>query len=542
MTDDPTRLRQIIAGGIVLLTWGTFLFLLWLIFSVGPAIIPLWLFLPGFVATLLFGVGLIASKRWHRVWHHLFDPTVDFPPWVWIGGMTTIVAIVLASIIQPLSMIGVLWLGILSIAGLYATVVASRDQWLQHGVAWPSWITVAVIGALALVIGLATLAVNTVLSIVFLLALLLFSFHVWFIIPLALYHAYGTKEQPDLDEYPPVTVLIPAYNEARVVGPCIEAIMASSYPASKLSVFVIDDGSTDGTFYEATTFRNQGVTVLRRENGGKHAALNFGLSCSTGDIVATVDADSRPGETAIARMIEQLVSDPTIGALSATVLAANTDSLLGGIQRLEYAISNTNRRAYSVFDVVPVVPGCLGVYRREALDAVWRYDPDTVTEDFDITIKLLKEGWAVRHGSGVVWTLVPTTWRSLWRQRLRWYQGGLETLRKHREVLALPQYGYLHALTLPARFVSHLFGPMLSIVILLAVLWGLILYPSGYLFALVILFFALTALIALFTIVLESEPLTELRYAPLLFIGYRHFIDCSIGVGNVRAVFGGRRW
>lgn len=542
MRQRPSAIRRAVALGIVLVTWITFLVLIWLIFRVGPAIIPLWLFLPGFVLTLLFGAGLVASKRWHGVWHHLFDPTVDIPPWIWIGGMTTITAVVLASIVQPLSIVGVLWLGVLSIAGLYAIVLASRRQWMQRATAWPSWIAVAVIGALAIVISLATLAANTVLSIVFLLALLLFSFHVWFILPMTLYQAHTDGGDWELGEYPELSVLIPAYNEARVVGPCIEAVLETTYPAEAMEIFVIDDGSTDGTFYEAAAYRDRGVTVLRRENGGKHAALNFGLSCSTSDVVATVDADSRPAPSAIERMVGQLQADPAIGALSAIVLAGNANSFIGGLQRIEYAISNTNRRAYSVFNVVPVVPGCLGIYRREALADVWQYDPDTVTEDFDVTVKLLKHGWAVRHGTGVVWTIVPETWHDLWRQRLRWYQGGLETLRKHRDALVSPRYGYLHALTLPARFVSHLFGPVLSIVILIAVIWGFLTQPSLYLLTLVALFFALTALITLFSIVLESEPWRELLYAPVLFVGYRHFIDCSIGVGNVRAFLGKHRW
>lgn len=544
--NDPTRMpsprRRLLALGIVLLTWGTFLGLMWLIFRIGPVVIPLWLFLPGFVLTLVFGVGLVASKRWSGVWQRLFDPTVRVPAWIWIGGMTTICAVVLASIVQPLSIQGVVWIGVLSLAAWYALVAASRRRWLNRAVAYPYWIAAAIVGTVSVIIGLSTLAANTLLSIVFLLALLLFSFHVWFILPLTLYQAHTDQPDWSLETYPSLSVLIPAYNEHTVVGPCIESVLATTYPDVRLEIVVIDDGSTDGTYYEAAAYTDADVTVIRRENGGKHAALNLGLACSSGEVVATVDADSRPEPTAIERMVAQLQSDPTIGALSANVLAANANTFLAGLQRIEYAISNTNRRAYSVFDAVPVVPGCLGIYRRTALEDVWRYDPDTVTEDFDLTVKLLKHGWRVRHGTGVVWTIVPRNWRSLWRQRLRWYQGGLETLRKHKDALVSPRYDYLHALTLPARFVSHLFGPVLSVVILLAVIWGFLTAASWYLGALVVLFFALTTLITLYSIVLEDEPLWEVLYAPVLFVGYRHFIDCSIGVGNIRALFGSQRW
>ncbi len=536
------RARTLLSLGVLLTLWATFLVLLWLVFRVGPVIIPVWIFLPGFVLTLVFGVGLVGARRWNSVWDRLFDPTLAVPGWVWIGVMTTILAVVLASILTPLSVTGIASIGLASLAGWYAVVIASRRRWLGRGIVAPSWMAVILIGTLALVLALATRSTNSVLSMIFLAALLLFSFHVWFVLPLTFYHALTDDDEHTAGDLPTLSILVPAYNEHTVVGECIESLLQVEYPIDRLEIVVIDDGSTDGTYYEASAYEPWHVTVLRRENGGKHAALNMGLACSSGEVVATVDADSRPEPDAIARMVGQLQADPELGALSANVLATNARRFIGGLQRIEYAISNTNRRAYAVFDAVPVVPGCLGVYRRAALDDVWYYDPDTMTEDFDLTVKLLKAGWDVRHGRGTVWTIVPSTWEDLWRQRLRWYQGGLETIRKHRDALVDPQYAYLHALTLPARFVSHLLGPVLSIVILVAVLWGFITHPSWYLFALIGLFFTLTALITLYTIVLEDEPLAELRYAPVLFVGYRHFVDLSIGVGNVRAVLGRRRW
>ena len=370
----------------------------------------------------------------------------------------------------------------------------------------------------------------------------MFTFHVVVILPLTLVEVAQSTRERELAWYPPVSVLIPAYNEEETVADCIEAVCASTYPSDMMEVIVINDGSTDRTYEEAIAFRDRGVRVFSRDNGGKHAALNFGLQCARGSVIVTVDADSRPEPAAIEAMVAALVDDPGVGALSASVIAANDETMIGRLQRVEYALSNTNRRAYSMFDAVPVVPGCLGVFRREALDDVWGFDPDTVTEDFDVTIKLLKAGWTVKHGPGRVWTIAPDDWPSLWRQRLRWYQGGFETLRKHLDVFVEPRYRHLHAISFPTRLISHLFTPVASYVILVAVAWAFVIQPSLYLLSLVVLFLLLTVLITLYSAIVEEEPLNEVILAPLLFIGYKHFIDASIGAGSVRAVVRRTTW
>lgn len=545
MTREPpvAGQRVYLAAGILVACWVTFVLLVWLIVAVDPVVIPIWFIVPGFLVALLFGLGLIASKRWARVWRHTFTPTLPLPPWVWTGALTTAVTVVVLSIFQPISTQSVLWLGLMCTAGSYVLLIGAQKEWLRGLAAWPWWIALLLVIVVATLLGLSLfLEANAILSVVFFTALLLFAFHVWFILPLTLYEARGSVSDWEPQSYPLLSVLIPAYNEEGVIGDCLESVLETTYPHDRLEIVVIDDGSEDGTYAEAAGYRDKGVKVFRRSNGGKHAALNYGLECSTGDVVVTVDADSRPDPGAIPAMVGQLQSDPGIGALSAPVLAINDDSLIARLQRLEYALSNTIRRAYSVFEAVPVVPGCLGVYRREALENVWGYDPDTVAEDFDVTVKLLKDGWTVRHGTGVVWTIVPTTWHGLWRQRLRWYQGGLETIRKHWRVLVNPRYDYLHAFSLPARLVSHALGPPLSFIIIIAVIWGFVTAPSLYLVSLVVLFFLLTALVTLYSVVLEDEPLHELALAPLFFVGYKHFIDLSLAVGNVRAYVSRRRW
>ncbi|WP_435348859.1 glycosyltransferase [Haloarchaeobius sp. HRN-SO-5] len=545
MDDDESGLlsRSSLALGVLGASWLAFGVLLWMILVVEPVPVPLWLFLVGLALSVLFGAGLLASRRWHTVWRYTFVPAVRVPVWVLLGGLSATVGVVVVSLLRPVSPESVGWLFVLCTGASYAVVTVTRWDEFFEDVSWPSWVLTAIAAVLVTMVVLSlVIGTRTFLAAVFLFSLLLFTFHVTFILPLALYQYVRGERAQELSTYPEVSVLIPAYDEVEVIGDCIESVLTSTYPSEKLEVVVVDDGSTDGTYEAAAAYRDQGVKVFHRDNGGKHAALNFGLQCSSSPVVATIDADSRPDPTALTKMVEQLWADPTIGALSPVVLASNDDSFLTALQRIEYGISNTNRRAYSLFEAVPVVPGCLGVYRREALEDIWGYDPDTVTEDFDLTVKLLKNGWSVRHGRGVVRTIVPDGWRPLWRQRLRWYCGGLETFRKHRDVLLSPQYRYLHALSLPAYLVSHLFGPVGSFVILGAVVWGLLFNPTTYLLALVLLFAVMTGLVTLFSIALEDEPLRMLAYAPLFFVGYKHFIDYTVCAGTYRAFFREKQW
>ncbi len=494
-------------------------------------------YLPGVLLTLFFVAGLVASRRFTAVWDHGFVPTIPIPGWMWIGVVGGVLAAIVLSVHGPIPTAAAVWLGCWALGTAYALSILTEGDVFRRAVAWPIWITIFLIALLLGTIGIGAMADNaSILTVIFYLALLLFTFHVWFVLPFSLYQAAATEEVSSSAVLPPIDVLIPAYQEKGVVGDCIEAVLNTTYPEEKMNILVIDDGSTDGTFEEAAQFRDRNVRVIRRKNGGKPRALNLGIQCTTNPVVVTVDADSRPEPRTIGRMVRQLQANPEVGALSAAVLPINDTSVIGALQRLEYAVSNTNRRAYSAFGAVPVVPGCCGVYRRAALEDVWGYDPDTVTEDFDITVKLLKAGWIVRHGAGTVWTIAPSGWRALWRQRLRWYRGGFQTIRKHREVLRSPQYGYLHALTLPVRTVSQLFTPLASFVILGAVVWGLVTGPSTYLLVLLALFFMLTMQIGAFTVVLEDEPWWTVAYAPFLFVGYKHFVDATVGIGSIRAM------
>lgn len=367
----------------------------------------------------------------------------------------------------------------------------------------------------------------SILSAVFLTALLFVFFFTGTVIPLAVYHRSVVVEEREAAEpLPPVSVIVPAYNEAEGLADCLDSLLATTYPEDRLEVVVVDDGSTDATPDVAERYRERGVTVLHKVNGGKHSALNYGLLAATGEIIVTVDADSVVTPPALRRLVATFQSHPEAGAVAGTVRVMNRDGLLTRCQALEYVVSiNTFRRAFDLFGSVPVVPGCLGAYRREALVDRYGYDPDTLAEDFDLTVGILKAGWDVRASGAVVLTTAPSTWRDLYRQRLRWYRGNAMTVLKHADVLVSPESGFLHRFAFPLRLFTMIAIPIGGVIIAGAVVLAV---AAGYLAELSVMFLfflVFQVLVSALVLRLVDEDLGLAAYAPLFVLGYKQFHD-----------------
>jgi peptidoglycan/xylan/chitin deacetylase (PgdA/CDA1 family) len=200
-------------------------------------------------------------------------------------------------------------------------------------------------------------------------------------------------------EYQPrVAVLIPAYNEEKVIARTIRSVLMSNY--KNIRIIVIDDGSKDETYTIATeTYAKEiadgRVTVLTKPNGGKAEALNFALEQTDEEIYVGIDADGVIAHDAISRMVPHF-ANPHIGAVAGNAKVGNRVNLWTRWQALEYITSqNFERRALDLFDVVMVVPGAIGAWRTAAVKAGGTYHPDTVAEDADLTMNLLEQGYAV---------------------------------------------------------------------------------------------------------------------------------------------------
>jgi cellulose synthase/poly-beta-1,6-N-acetylglucosamine synthase-like glycosyltransferase len=274
----------------------------------------------------------------------------------------------------------------------------------------------------------------------------------------------GPAAPPQGEAWPPLTVLIPAYNEERVLAGTVRSVLEARYP--EVRVLVIDDGSTDSTadLAQGLADRDAQVTLIRQQpNQGKAAALNAGLEASTTPVVVSLDADT----VLLPDTLEHLVAPLTRGAdaCSSNIEVGNRSGLLTRFQSVEYVLGlNLTRRAQASLGCITTIPGAAAAFSREALRTVGGWSGDTRTEDTDLTIALLRAGRRVAYEPRArALTEAPETLRGLLRQRTRWMHGYLASILKHRRAFlrtdslgwfGMPNLLLLHLLVFPLLLAS----------------------------------------------------------------------------------------
>jgi cellulose synthase/poly-beta-1,6-N-acetylglucosamine synthase-like glycosyltransferase/peptidoglycan/xylan/chitin deacetylase (PgdA/CDA1 family)/spore germination protein YaaH len=276
-----------------------------------------------------------------------------------------------------------------------------------------------------------------------------------------------------------ISVLIPAYNEARVIEDSVRRVLASR--GADLEAIVIDDGSADATSrVVAAAFRDDArVQLLTVANGGKAHALNRGLALARGEIVVALDADTQFEPETIARLARWF-ADPAIGAVAGNAKVGNRVNLVTRWQAIEYVTAQAlERRALAGFGAIMVVPGAVGAWRRAALDAAGGFPTDTLAEDQDLTIAIQRAGWRIANDpEAVAWTEAPQGLGSLARQRFRWAFGTLQCLWKHRAVLRAGRPRGLARIGMPQAWLFQilfsLVSPMIDLALLISIVttWG----------------------------------------------------------------------
>jgi len=280
---------------------------------------------------------------------------------------------------------------------------------------------------------------------------------------------------PTIDPGRFVTVLIPAFNEERVIERSVRRVLDSR--EVDIEVIVIDDGSKDRTSeIVRTAFADEPrVRLLTLENGGKARALNKGLELVRGELVIALDADTQFEPTTIARLARWFV-DETLGAVAGNAKVGNRINLVTRWQALEYITAqNLERRALARLDAITVVPGAVGAWRLAAIRAVGGYPPDTLAEDQDLTIAIQRAGWKVHYDQyAVAWTEAPESVAALAKQRYRWAYGTLQCLWKHRAVMSNGRPRGLARIGLPQAVLFQILLAAISPVIDLALIVSLI--------------------------------------------------------------------
>jgi cellulose synthase/poly-beta-1,6-N-acetylglucosamine synthase-like glycosyltransferase/uncharacterized protein YegP (UPF0339 family) len=423
-----------------------------------------------------------------------------------------------------------------------AVLLAHYNDYTPNWIsATPAWLVVLFPVLVAVVYMMHFWAEASVVLIAFVLALMVLFAYYWLVVPLALVQKLEQQGwRGTVEEWPDVSVLIPAFRERGAITRLLDSLAAASYPAD-VEIVVVDDGSLDGTYEEALAHPTTDATVIQKENAGKHSALNRGIEIASHDVLVSIDADSWIAPDALTKLIQEFERNPGAGAIAGNVKVGNRGRFVTKLQALEYVVGiNTFRRAFDHVGLVSVVPGCLGAFRKEVLEEVEGYSDDTLTEDFDLTIEILKRGHSVHASEGVVYTEAPDTWRGLYRQRKRWYRGNVQTLWKHASIFVDRSYGQLHRVVFPYAFLSMTLLPVFSLFALAVVPAAVLLGETTLFVQTAVFFLLLVVLLSVLAIEIDDEDRWLAALAPFSIVGYKQFLDVVL-IRSIVDVFSGRR-
>ena len=279
----------------------------------------------------------------------------------------------------------------------------------------------------------------------------------------------------DKNEYPLVSVIVPAYNEEVNAIRTVNSLLGQDYP--EIEIIFVDDGSKDETFsrVEAAFKDNPRVQVFTKINGGKASALNFGIQKSSAEYVVCIDADTQLKTDAITLLMKKFENE-NVGAVAGNVKVGNEINMITRWQSIEYITSqNFDRRAFDLLNCITVIPGAIGAFKKDAILVSGGFTSDTLAEDCDLTMRLLRNGYVVRNCiEAISYTEAPETFRQFLKQRFRWSFGVMQCFWKHRDTIFNKKYKNFGMVAMPNIFIYQIILPILApladIILLLSLL------------------------------------------------------------------------
>ncbi|MEY4602627.1 MAG: hypothetical protein RL292_568 [Candidatus Parcubacteria bacterium] len=259
--------------------------------------------------------------------------------------------------------------------------------------------------------------------------------------------------------YPSVSIIVPCWNEEFTIGGTLHSLLNLDYPKNKLEIIVIDDGSTDGTWAVLQKFTQYPqIKVFHKENGGKHAALNFGLTQSQSEVVGCLDADSFVHKDALST-IAHYFEDKATMAVTPSVKIYTPETILQKIQSVEYGWGIFIRKILSYLGALYVTPGPFSIFRREVFEKVGPYRHAHNTEDMELAMRMQAHHMKIANAhNAVVYTVAPRTLPKLITQRVRWTYGFIKNVIDYKFIFFRKQYGNLGIFILPVASVSIVTG------------------------------------------------------------------------------------
>ncbi|MCC2630976.1 MAG: hypothetical protein K0S38_785 [Candidatus Paceibacter sp.] len=263
--------------------------------------------------------------------------------------------------------------------------------------------------------------------------------------------------------YLSVTIVVPCFNEEKTVAGTLESILALDYPKDKLKVIVVDDGSSDGTWNVISTYHAKypQIEVLKKENGGKYTALNYGIEHCTTDLIGCLDADSFVDPKTLKKLVRRFVEVPDAMAVTPAIRISNPTTVVQMIQSSEYMFGILVKKVMSFLGAIHVTPGPFTIFHKEVFEKIGPFKHAHNTEDMEIAFRMQANHLKIENVHNAwIYTVGPNTVYKLYKQRLRWTHGFIENSRDYKFLYFNRKYGNLGLLTMPTAII--LIGAALS--------------------------------------------------------------------------------
>lgn len=270
--------------------------------------------------------------------------------------------------------------------------------------------------------------------------------------------AQTAEDRPPVTHFPSVTIIMPCWNESKTIHGTVESLLALEYPKDKMHIIIVDDGSTDSTWQEMQKYKNHPqIEIFHQENGGKHVAVNFGISRAQTDLVGCLDADSFVSPHALVDMVRIFNTRPEIMAVAPTLIVHKPKNVLQWAQKIEYNMSVYLKKMQAFMNAIHVTPGPFSIFRKEVFERIGLFRKAHGTEDQEIAYRMQENFMQIEHcPTAYVYTVTPATVKTLYKQRLRWIYGFIQNTIDYRRLILNPKYGNFSFFTVPAGAISIL--------------------------------------------------------------------------------------
>ncbi len=368
----------------------------------------------------------------------------------------------------------------------------------------------------------------------------------------ATWQYFRTKKEGALltDFFPgKISIIVPAYNEEVNAVKTLENLLLQDYP--DYEIIFVDDGSKDRTFavVEQAFSNHEKVKIYSKPNGGKASALNFGIEHAAGEYIVCIDADTQLMPDAVRQMMKYFKKDKTV-AVAGYVKVGNEKNLLTKWQSIEYTTAqNFDRLAFDRFNCITVVPGAIGAFLKSAVMEAGGFTNDTLAEDCDLTIRLLRNGNVIRNcNRAVAVTEAPETLNQFMKQRFRWSYGIMQSFWKNKDACFNPRYKALGMVALPNillfQILIPVFAPLADLLFFFSIAWSWNDPESRQrLFLFYALFLLVDVAVSVLAFIFEKQRLSKLVWLiPQRFV-YRQLMYVILFRSIVRAIKGeGQGW